>query len=109
MTRALHSRPLSLTSGTTGLLAGDAAILNMNDSTGERQQTPVVCHHQHAAPSVPGDVGEDGHDGAAILAVQCGGRLICKDGRRVANDRARDRNTLLLTAAELARIGADFV
>ena len=45
------------------------------------------------------------HDRLAVLAVERRGRLVGQDDRRIADDRARDRDPLLLAAAELARIG----
>src|SRR5262249_8987322 len=57
---------------------------------------------QYAALGIVRDLGQELHDGVAVLAVERGGRLVSEDGRRVAHDRARDRDTLLLAARELA-------
>ena len=46
---------------------------------------------------------EHRHDRLAVFAVERGGRLVGQNRRSVADDRARDRDALLLAAAELAR------
>ena len=56
-----------------------------------------------------GDLRQHLHDGLSVGAVQRRGRLVREDGRRVSHDGARDRDALLLAAAELAGIGFDLV
>src|SRR5262249_11451658 len=65
-------------------LADDAAVLDTYHAIGERQDAGVVRHHQHAMRRVLGDLGEQRHDGVAILAVQRGRRLVRQDGRWIA-------------------------
>src|SRR6266545_3551227 len=85
------------------LLADDRSILDANDALGERHDTWVMCHHQHRAGRVGGDLRQNFHDGVSILAVERGGWLVGKDDRCVADDRARDRDALLLAARKRAR------
>src|SRR5262249_54123269 len=91
------------------LLTHDASILDAHDAIGKGHYTRVMGHHQHRTRRVPGDAREHVHDGLSVLAVERGGRLVSEDRRRVADDRARDRDALLLAAAEFARIGFDLV
>src|SRR5262249_7390356 len=83
-------------------LANDASVFDANHPIGERQYTGVVGDHQYAALGIVRDLGQELHDGVAVLAVERRGRLVGEDGRRVAHDRARDRHTLLLATRELA-------
>ena len=54
-------------------------------------------------------LGQYRHDGVTVLAVQCGRRLIGKNGGGIAGNRARDGNALLLAAAEFDRVGLRLV
>src|SRR5262249_38572719 len=57
-------------------LPDDAAVLDPYHAIGERQDAGIVLHHQHAMRRILGDLGEQRHDGVAILAVQRSGRLV---------------------------------
>src|SRR5262249_14882870 len=79
------------------------AILDVDDAIGEFEEPRVVRHHQDSAAVVSGDAGEDGHDRLAVGAVERSGRLIGEDRRRLGNNRAGNRDALLLAAAQIAR------
>src|SRR4029079_11292145 len=85
---------LSLQRRPTGFFTDDIAVLDMDDSACKGHQPRIVGDDQHAAPGISGDVGQDTHDRLAVLAVQCGGRLVGQDHRRVAQHRAADRPPL---------------
>src|SRR5262249_15532053 len=91
------------------LLTDDAAILDPHDALGEWHDPRVMCDHQHGAGRVLRDPRENLHDGVPVLAVERGGRLVCENRGRLADDRARNRDPLLLAARKLARIGLELV
>src|SRR5262249_14197763 len=84
-------------------LTDDVSVFNADHPIGERQYAGIMGDHQYAARMVLRDLGEQLHDRVAILAVERRGRLVGEDGRRVADDGARDGDALLLAARELAR------
>lgn len=61
-------------------LSNDASVLDADDPVSERQYTRIVGHNQHAVRGTLRDLGEQGHDGLPVLAVQRGGRLIGQNG-----------------------------
>ena len=96
---ATMTRPLAF--GT--LVVDDQAILDVQDAVGERERAVVVGHGQHGAALVLRDLGEKRHHGLAVLAVEGGGRLVGQKQRRLAGQRAGNRDALLLAARHVAR------
>src|SRR5437868_5753834 len=91
------------------LFTFERAILNVNNPVRERHHPGVVRHDQDGSCLLFRDPAKDRHDLAAVLSVECRSGLIRKDDRWVANNRACDRNSLLLTTTELTWKGCDLV
>ena len=56
-----------------------------------------------ARDGILGDLRQQRHHGVSVLAVERRRRLVGENDGRIADDGARDRDALLLAAAELAR------
>ena len=95
----------TLLASAAGLLPDDAAVLDTHNAAGERQGSRIVRFGQDPARLVLRDLGEQGRDGLAVLGIQRAGRFVREDGRRLAHDGPRDRDTLLFAAAEFTRKG----
>ena len=91
--------------GCRGPLLDDPSCVHDGDPVRHlRHHREVVRHVDHGQPSLapqPGDLLEHarlGHD------VEPGGGLVEHDERRLADERDRDRDSLLLPAGELVRV-----
>src|SRR5512144_1818776 len=81
-----------------GLLIDNPSVLDMDDAVRKGQQTRIMRHDQHGVSAFPGDFGKYLHDRLAILAIECGGRLVGKNDGRIADNGPGDRDALLLAA-----------
>ena len=89
--------------------AHDAAILDVQDTVGERKQARVVRDHEHAAAVLLGNIRKDAHHRLAVLGVERSRRLVGENGGRTGDECARNRDALLLAAAQFARIRAELL
>src|SRR5260370_974651 len=89
--------------GIAALFANDASVLDVNYAISKAQYTRVVRDDQHPARGIPGDLGQEGHDCVAVLAIQRSRGLVRENRRRLSDDRPRTGDALLLAAAELER------
>ena len=69
----------------------------------------VVRHHDDGLLELPVEPLEQVEDLVGRLAVEVAGGLVGEQQRRVGDDRARDRDALLLAARELARVVVEAV
>src|SRR5260370_2161465 len=83
----------------------DAAIEQMNVALGKTRVTLVVRNHANGR-AVAVQIAQQLHDRLAVLRIEVSGRLVSHQNERIANQRARHRDTLLLTARELRRVVA---
>src|ERR1051326_7173602 len=63
--------------------------------------TGIVCHHHHRGLFDIVQLSEDLDNLIAHLAIEIPGRLIGEEKFGIADDRARDRDALLLATGEL--------
>ena len=79
----------------------------LNDTIGELRDPIVVGGHDHDPPW-GGELAKKPKDALHLDVVEVGRRLVGEDQRRVMDEGARDRHTLLLPAGHLGRpmIGA---
>src|SRR5262249_21698238 len=91
------------------LLTGERAILDVEDTIGEFEEPRVVRHHQDRAAVVPGNAGEDGHDGVAVDAVESRRWFVGATRRRPRNNRPGNGDSLLLAAAQIPWKGRSLV
>src|SRR5258707_5267598 len=89
--------------GIAALFANDASVLDVNYAISKAQYTRVVRDDQHPARGILGDLGQEGHDCVAVLAIQRSRGLVRENRRRLSHDRPRKGDALLLAAAELER------
>src|SRR6266404_3229748 len=89
--------------GIAALFANDASVLDVNYAISKAQYTRVVRDDQHPARGILGDLGQEGHDCVAVLAIQRSRGLVRENRRRLSHDRPRNGDALLLAAAELER------
>src|ERR1700746_2715377 len=99
--RALSAQPVDVRLGPLFLMR-ERTILDVEDAIREFEQSRVVGHDQDSAAVISGDAGEDGHDRLAVGAVERSGRLIGEDRGRLGNNRAGNRDALLVAAAQNA-------
>ena len=79
------------------------AVLHHDDAVGQRQRLVLVVRHvDRRAAELAVDAADLGARLDAQLGVEVRQRLVHQDQRRLDDDRARDRDALLLAAGELA-------
>src|SRR3984893_7980985 len=88
-------------------LADNQAILDAQHPVGERNGSGIVGDGQNRAALVGGDLREELHDGKPVFAVERRRRLVGQNHRRRTDERTRNGNALLLSAAHVARIGLE--
>src|SRR5205085_504099 len=88
------------------LVARDEAVAHAHDAFGVRGDVRLVRDHHDGLAEVV-EALKDRKDLRARSRVQVSRRLVREDHRRVVQERARDRDALLLTAGELARAVVD--
>src|SRR5438105_8240279 len=88
------------------LVARDEAVAHARDAFGVRGDVRLVRDHHDGLAEVV-EALKDRKDLRARSRVQVSRRLVREDHRRVVQERARDRDALLLTAGELARAVVD--
>src|SRR5581483_4340910 len=81
----------------------DPAVRHLGDPVPVLVDAGVVAHDEDAAVSLEPDLAEELHDLRARRAVEGRGGLVADDEARARDDRARDRDALLLAARELPR------
>ena len=82
--------------------ADDLAVAQPDRALGARGDLRIVGDDEDRDAGLV-DLGEQIHDLLARLAVERAGRLVGEDQPRLADQRARDRDALLLTARHLRR------
>src|SRR6267154_2373934 len=83
----------------------DAAVEEVDGALGEVGVALVVRDHANGG-AIAMQVAQQFHHGFAVLGVQVSGRLVSHQNERIANQRARHSDTLLLTSRKLRRIVA---
>ena len=83
-------------------LLDDPAVGEEQDPVGHRRSAGVVSDH-HDRLTVVTDGAEQLEDLAARPRVEVAGRLVGEDDLRPGDERARDRDALLLSARQLRR------
>src|SRR6266404_914979 len=111
-------RPLSVSSAPSSLrsfvpattfVAGEPPVLELDDALAHLvHHLAVVRHHQNRRAAAV-DAVEKLHDPDGGVGVEVAGRLVADEKRRVVDERARDRDALLLAAGKLVRRGAHLV
>jgi hypothetical protein len=86
----------------------DPAILHVNDPIRVSEHAAVVGNDDDAAIAFAGERAEQIHHHVTALRIERRRRFVGEDNRRIAGDRARDRDALLLAAAEIGRIRVAF-
>ena len=86
--------------------AADATVLHLGDAIGKTEDAVVVRHDDHAAFGGAGEVADQLHDVGAGVLIEGRGRLVANQEGRLVDQRAGDRDALLLTAGE--RVGPAF-
>ena len=84
----------------------DLAVAQSDDAAGVRGDF-VLVGDDHDGASVGVEVVEDAHHFLGRCRVECAGRFVGKDQRRVGGDRSGDRDALLLSTRELRRCVLD--
>ena len=79
----------------------DAAVFDADDAVGEALEARIVGDDDDGAAVVVASSRSSSITDERGLGVERGGRLVADDDRRVAAERARDRDALLLTAREI--------
>src|SRR6185295_4465399 len=87
----------------SGLLLDDAAVEEVDRPLRVAGEARVVGDHADRRALVV-QLLEQVHDLLAVARVEVAGRLVGVQDRRLADDRAGDRNALLLAARELRRV-----
>src|SRR5712664_2263307 len=83
----------------------NASVEQMNVALGKIRVTLVVRDHADGR-AVAVQIAQQLHDRLAVLRIEVSGRLVSHQNERIANQRARHGDTLLLTARELRRVVA---
>ena len=86
-------------------VADNTSIFNTNNPISESLNARIVRDDQRAARRVSRNLRQHSHDSMAVFGVQCGSRLVRENDRWIPDNSARDSDTLLLAAAQFARIG----
>src|SRR2546427_7977403 len=111
-TAATRPRPIRIAhadaSGRANLpaprLLDDLAVPHAQDPMGPRADGGVVGHEDERLPLLAVQADEEVHDLRRGLRVQVPGRLVGPDDCRVIDERAGDRDALLLSGAQLRRL-----
>ena len=80
----------------------------MRPSSDQANQFAVVRGDQHGGPAGV-DLAQQVHDLEREIRIEIAGRLVGETQRRIVDERARDRDALLLAAREIVRIGVHAV
>jgi hypothetical protein len=80
------------------------AIRHRDDAIAKRINPAIVSDHNHSAIRLHGHLANHLHHRAAVGRIQRGGRLISDQQAWFVNESPSDRDALLLTARELARV-----
>ena len=81
----------------------DLPVAHGDDARGEAGDVRLVRHEDHRHPALAVQALEERDDLEARRGVEVAGRLVGEEQRRAPDERARDRDALLLAARELAR------
>ena len=87
------------------LVEDDQAVGEVEDAVGDRGRARIVGHHHDRLAVVVARAPEQREDLGARARVEVARRLVGEDDRRPRDERARDRDALLLAARELGRAG----
>ena len=84
---------------------GDRPLGELDHLVGELDQRRVVGRADDGEAALVCGAGEEGADGAGVLLVEAGGRLVDEEERRVGRERAGDRDPLALAGREVGDAG----
>jgi hypothetical protein len=76
----------------------------MEATVGIRRYIRIMCHQNNSDAAFPVQVLKNGHDLHSGSRIQCSSGFVCEENARIVNQRARDRDALLLSTGELARL-----
>ena len=85
------------------LVGDDAAVTEADEPRAVLGDVHLVRDEEHRDAALLVQALEDAHDLDARARVEVAGRLVGEQNRRLVDERARDRDALLLTAGELVR------
>ena len=88
----------------TRVVRDDLAVAARDDARSVLRDVVLVRDHQHRDAALEVQPLEDPHHLDAGARVEVAGRLVGEQDRRVGDERARDRDALLLTAGQLIRV-----
>ncbi len=102
---AAGAAPLATAAASAFALIGDDhAVAEGHHAIGIGGNAGIVRHYQHREPALAVEPAYDLHDLGRGLRVEIAGRLVGEQDRGLVDQRARDRDALLLAARELVRI-----
>ena len=84
-------------------LLDDVAVGEEEDAVGDRRRAGVVSDHHRRLACFLDCQAKQFEDLTARLRVEVAGRLVREDDRRLGDERAGNRDALLLSAGELGR------
>src|SRR6478736_9422399 len=85
-------------------LLDECPLLEMEDLLGARGGLRIVGDDQDRLSELVVQAAEERQDLLRALGVELAGRFVEEDEGRIGDDGARDRDPLLLSAGELARV-----
>src|SRR5262249_41950132 len=104
--RSGHSREFCLACTPPGhaTIRNPLSVTECHDSSAVLRDVDLVCDEYHGDSTLAIQALENPHDFDAGCRVEVPGRLVGQYDRRVVDQRARDRDALLLSARELIRM-----
>lgn len=84
-------------------------ILDADDSVGEFNDAAIMGHDHHRALLLRGEIVEKLNDAATTGEIECRCRFVREQNARITSQCACDCNALLLTSAEIRRVGLRLV
>src|SRR6185437_8863772 len=81
----------------------DVPVQKIDCSLGVSSMTWIVGHHADRRAGAM-QLGQELHHLVAVVAIEVAGRFVCEDDQRLAGNRARNGDALLLATGELRRV-----
>src|SRR5262245_7883339 len=107
MLRRRMGRLLSGHSGRRGAIGFDQSVTECDKTIAVGRRTRVMRNHQNRMASLLSHFREELQNGAAGLRVEVSGGFVCKNQKRISDERASDRYTLHFAARKLVRAMVD--